>query len=106
MPIHTTRRNLAGTLFSYGEDQLAITLTGISPAQMDEIADKADGHSSGTGLLATALALAAVEVLEGKPRPLARSRRRLAEASRADGLVFVAWPKNFWGTIMERIAGD
>ncbi len=106
MPIHTTRRNLAGTLYAYGESELAVKLAFITPDQMDQIANKADDHAFAGLMLATALGLAAVEVLEGAPRPLARTRRRLADASRANHLVFAAWPNDFWGTRMEQLAGD
>jgi len=73
---------------------------------MDEIANKADDHAFAGLMIDTALALGAVEVLEGAPRLLARKRRRLADASQANNLVFAAWPNDFWGTIMERTAGD
>lgn len=61
--------------------------------------------SSKTPLFAKALALAAVEVLEGEPRPLARARRRFAQSdgARDRSSSFRPWPESFWGTIHERI---
>ena len=102
MPLYTTRRMLAGALYTYGEFDLAAKVAGVTPDEMDAIADRADVHADEGLMFATALALAAVEVLEGEPRPLARSRRRMSDASRADLLVFPPWPDGFWGAIRER----
>lgn len=80
------RDYLEGALWAYGEDAcLEAVRTGLTPSQVYEIgvvdyrltytADPA--KSSGAGYAADkALALAAVEVLEGKARPLARKSRR------------------------------
>jgi hypothetical protein len=101
MPIYTTRRMLARALYTYGEFDLAAKFADVTPDQMDAIANRADVHADEGLMFATALALAAVEVLEGEPRPLARSRRRMSDGSRADLLVFAPWPDGFWGPIDE-----
>jgi hypothetical protein len=106
MPIHTTRQSLIDDLLAYGESAVADRISSISAEQMDRIADRADDYVTENPLIAKALALAAVEVLEGEPRPLARARRQFGQAhARTTDLssTFRAWPESFWGTIMERI---
>ena len=105
-PIHTTRQSLIDDLLEYGETALADQISAISPEQMDQIADRADAYVTDNPLIAKAIALAAVEVLEGEARPLARARRRFGQspATPTDrSIVFRPWPERFWGTIMERV---
>ena len=65
MPIHATRQTLIDDLLAYGESGLAARISSISPEQMDRIADRADLYVIDNPLIAKALALAAVAVLEG-----------------------------------------
>lgn len=86
MPVVTSRQHLADDLRSYGEDELAARVPQLSDADMNRIGDLADRYlfadeyatpSGGSMLIAKALALAAIEVMEGAPRELRRKRRRL-----------------------------
>jgi len=114
MPTHITRQGLIDTLLAYGESAVAARIPSISPDEMDRIADRADDYGATNPLIAKALALAAVEVVEGRPRPLARARRKFGQARLADAdagsdpsarrsPTFRRWPENFWGTTMERV---
>ena len=79
MPIQTDRETLALDLRTYGEDELAARVASMSDEDLRRVFDRADDYlyQDESGLIARALAGAAVEVLEGRPRPLSRSRRRL-----------------------------
>ena len=82
--LFTPRADLAEDLWRYGEDDLwkrALTASNrrmkrISDASMRHLLEGPQVASGGSMLISKALALAAVEVFEGKPRPLARERRR------------------------------
>lgn len=73
--LYTPRKKLVGELKSYGEDQVARKIRGMSNDDYDRLQQVAFVHSLTSMLLAKALCLAAVEVVEGKPRPLKRKRR-------------------------------
>ena len=79
MAIRTSRELLAVDLRSYGEDSLAAEIAKLPQERLEAIFERADDYLSSvqSTLLAKALALAAVEVLEGEPRELRRKRRRL-----------------------------
>ena len=79
MPVHTDRQTLSRDLRSYGEDELAARVDALDQETLERIFDRADHYlevNSG-GLLALAVSQAAVEVMEGAPRPLKRRRRKL-----------------------------
>jgi hypothetical protein len=88
MPSEDERRAIADDLWRYGEDDLARQVVHLTNHELDRIGEIAGKHSatsdvpSGAGmLLSKAMALAAVEVLEGKARPLARKHRRPLDQS-------------------------
>ena len=106
MPVYTTRQNLIDTLLAYGEPALADRIPSISPEEMDGIADRADHYAFQGMLFAKAVSLATVDVLEGRSRPLARTRRKFdrSKPPASDGSGgFRQWPEKFWGTIKERV---
>ena len=82
--VWTERSSLAIDLWRYGEDDLWKRVLTLPDKSMKRIGERADqrlvyGPTTRTGdsmLISKALALAAVEVLEGNPRPLKRERRR------------------------------
>jgi hypothetical protein len=78
--INTSPEQLAVDLRTYGEEALAQRVPRLTEAELSRIGElafvRATDPRSG-GLLAKALALAAVEVMEGEPRPLTWSRRKL-----------------------------
>lgn len=63
-------------LKDYGEDDVAAKIPGLSESDLTRIGEIAFDHSLTGMLLAKAIALAAVEVVEGHPRELKRKRRR------------------------------
>ena len=75
---------MAIDLWRYGEDDLWKRVLTLPDRTMKQIGERADQHliygpttrAGDSMLISKALALAAVEVLEGKPRPLKRVRRR------------------------------
>ena len=86
--ILTSRASLAEALWSYGEDDLYKRIAQLTDSEMHVIGTRADEivqqtpsrRTDGSSLyLAQGLALAAVEFLEGKARPLALSRRRASK---------------------------
>jgi hypothetical protein len=79
VPVRTDRASLAVDLRSYGEDELAARVDGMSDEDLVRVFERADHYLAldESGLIAKGLALAAVEVLEGAARPLRRKRRRL-----------------------------
>jgi hypothetical protein len=88
MPADDERRAIADDLWRYGEDHLARRAINLVDHELERTAEIAGKHAatsdvaSGAGmLLSKAVAHAAVEVLEGKPRPLARRRCRPPERS-------------------------
>jgi hypothetical protein len=83
--VWTERSSLAVELWRYGEDELWKRVLTLPDRTMKQIGDRADYHlthgpttraSGESMLIARALSLAAVEVLEGQSRPLKRTRRR------------------------------
>lgn len=61
---------------TYGEDVVAGCIPGLPQAQYDRIEELALDYACQGMYLAKALSLAAVEVVEGSPRPLMRNRRK------------------------------
>lgn len=83
MPTEDERRAIADDLWRYGEDDGALKVVNLTDHELDRIGEIAGKHAatsdvpSGAGMLfSKAIALATVEVIEGKPRLLARKRRR------------------------------
>ena len=77
--ISVSRELLQVDLRTYGEEELALRVPALTDAEMRKIGEAA-GRNATTGgvrLIDKALALAAVEFLEGTSRPLKRNRRRL-----------------------------
>lgn len=82
--IRTSREAIAAGLRSYGETELAATVARLPDVQMEQIGARAFVIATGIGrggptgmLLAKALSLAAIEIIEGQPRALHRQRRDL-----------------------------
>jgi hypothetical protein len=73
--IYTPKENLVQDLEQYGEDAVAAQVKDLSQIDYDRLGDIAFEHACTGMLIAKALALAAVEVIEGKPRELKRKRR-------------------------------
>ena len=76
--VSVDRWTLAGELWSFGEDELYLAALELSDEEMVRVWKlagrlymKGDARSAGE-----AAALAAVSILEGRKRPLARQRRR------------------------------
>jgi len=78
--LRTPRKSLIADLKTYGEDAVAKKIRGLSKREYDRLADIAFHHSLTGMLLSKALALAAVEVVEGAPRELKRKRRAFSNA--------------------------
>jgi hypothetical protein len=83
MPCEDERRAIADDLWRYGEDDLARRAFDLTDHELERMGEIAGTHStasdvaSGAGMLfSKAIALAAVEVMEGMARPLGRTRRR------------------------------
>jgi hypothetical protein len=82
--VWTERTSLAKELWRYGEDDLWKRVLVVPTRTMEAIGERAQRHvfhgevrpSGDSMLIAKALSLAAVEVLEGAERPLRRERRR------------------------------
>ena len=82
--VWTERTTLAKELWRYGEDELWKRVLTVPKRTMNAIGERASEHllrgeptaAGNSMLIAKALALAAVEVLEGAPRPLQRTTRR------------------------------
>lgn len=79
MPVSVKRELLEANLRTYGEDELAARISTLSEAEMQRIAEVADRHlyTPERPIIDKAVAMAAVEVLEGVSRALKRTRRRL-----------------------------
>ena len=80
--ITTSRENVATQLVAYGEDSVAARFASASDEEFVRIQERAfryaiqpDTPSGRAMFLDKALALAAIEVLEGAPRALRRSKR-------------------------------
>ncbi len=72
-----SREHLSINLRTYGEDQCAESVLALSDEQMDQIGLAAVKYAVTGMLLAKATSLAALEVIEGRPRDLKRKNRRL-----------------------------
>jgi hypothetical protein len=86
--IRTSREALGNDLRAFGETELAARSADLTDAEMrqigiraSEIATTRDRERTVGILLAKALAMAAVEVIEGQPRDLRRRRRDLRAKS-------------------------
>ncbi len=86
MPVSTTRELLIIDLRTYGEDAVARAITDADADLLQQIFDRADLYlysdeyakpSGASPFLAEALSRAAVEIVEGAPRPLRWKRRKL-----------------------------
>jgi hypothetical protein len=84
MGLRARRSTIALDLWQYGEESAAESVFRLSIQDFQRVCDRAyelasdipEGASHGM-MLAKACALAAVEVLDGASRPLARGRRRV-----------------------------
>jgi hypothetical protein len=76
--IWTSRASVVKDLLDYGESEVALEIGGLSEERWREIGTRAFDLALVHGLLAKALALAAVEIVEGRPRELRRQRRRFS----------------------------
>jgi hypothetical protein len=86
VPVVTSRELLTVHLRTYGEDAVATAALDADDAQLKAIFDRADHYlysdefakpSGASPFIAEALSRAAVEVIEGTPRPLRWKRRKL-----------------------------
>jgi hypothetical protein len=77
--VNSTREGLAHILWEYDEEYLATKIAHLTDADMQRIGEVAFVYAcrTETTMIIKALALAAVEVLEGQPRDLRRKRRRV-----------------------------
>ncbi|GAB3651856.1 hypothetical protein GCM10027589_08950 [Actinocorallia lasiicapitis] len=77
--INTNRERIRLDLLSYGEDRLAVLAADLTDGDLHRIGERATEltFSTAQGRIYLALALAAVEVMEGDARPLKFSRRRI-----------------------------
>jgi hypothetical protein len=75
----TTRRDLAANLAAYGEHKASPRIASMSEAQFRRVCEIGFQHALSGSTLVRASCLAAIEVLEGRPRPLARRRRVWAD---------------------------
>jgi hypothetical protein len=89
--VSSKRTLLQFSLRSYGEEELALRVPGLSDAELSKIQEIARRHQTILGvplkpkgpsdrltrMLSKAKSMAAVEVIEGASRPLKRNRRRL-----------------------------
>jgi len=73
--LYSPRDNVVQDLVEYGEDEAAGQVMNLSKEDYDRLGQIAFEHACTGMLLAKALALAAVEIIEGKPRELKRKRR-------------------------------
>jgi hypothetical protein len=89
--VSVERQTLAEDLWEYGEDELAhhaLTLSDPDLGRVGVLAGRillSDEYATPSGaspMLSKACALAAVEVVEGRRRPLARRRRRIRDPDR------------------------
>jgi hypothetical protein len=83
--VSVERKDLAQDLWAYGEDDLAVRALELNDLEIGRVGviagrllmdDEYATPSGSSMLLAKACAMAAVEVMEGKRRPLKRERRR------------------------------
>lgn len=86
VPVSTTREWLVVHLQTYGEEEVAAAVVQATEETLERIFDRADHYlyadqfakaSGASPFLAEALSRAAVEVMEGEPRPLRWKRRKL-----------------------------
>ena len=83
MPVTCSREHLERQLLAYGEDSVAKQFIGLAEDRVQQIHERAmyyacqpDTPAGVPMLLDKALAMAAVEVIEGASRALHRKRRR------------------------------
>ena len=76
--IVASRRQVIEDLLDYGESEVALEVDVLSEEKWSQLRRLAFDLALRHRLISKALALAAVEVVEGKPRPLRRTRRRFA----------------------------
>jgi hypothetical protein len=74
-----SRRDLAANLVAFGEHEASARVFGMSPEQLNRVYAIGFQRALAGSSLAEASSLAAIEVLEGAPRPLARKRRVWAD---------------------------
>jgi hypothetical protein len=73
--LHAPLDWVATNLRAYGEEAVASAVVRLSPSQIEQFERSAGSHAA-TGMpYARAVALAAVEIVEGAPRALKRKRR-------------------------------
>ena len=86
MPVTASPDLLAIDLRTYGENEAAERVLAMSPDQLERVYEQADHYlyskqyatpSGASPLIAWALAMAAVEVVESRPRQLRWKRRKL-----------------------------
>jgi len=91
MFVSVERQTLAEDLWEYGEDDLAHQAILLSDLNLGRVgvltgrillSEEEATPSGASPMLSKACALAAVEVIEGRRRPLARRRRRVREPER------------------------
>ena len=69
---------IATHLAAYGENDTALKIQALMPHQLEMISEIAFVYACNGMKLAESLSLAAVQVCEGKPRPLKRKRRDMS----------------------------
>jgi hypothetical protein len=74
----STRKDLAVDLRSFGEDAVASEVLALSDAQFHDLYEIAGAKYLKEGGIVRSLCLAAVELVEGRQRPLTRKRRKRA----------------------------
>jgi hypothetical protein len=72
------RKLLAGELRRYGEDSVASAIEAAADRAVLSVAPRGIQIAFSGGSIPRSLCLAAVEVIEGKSRPFARTRRKRA----------------------------
>ena len=69
---------IATHLTAYGENDAALRIQTLDAHEVEMISEIAFVHACNGMKLAESLSLAAVEVCEGKPRPVKRKRRNMS----------------------------
>ncbi|MFH0928451.1 MAG: hypothetical protein V1821_03180 [bacterium] len=85
MSINSSRKDLVRDLLSYEEKETADWVKIASRSDLLRIIDRSGYHARRVNFLSKALALAAVEIREGKPRELSKKRRNLVLAEKTLG---------------------
>ncbi len=76
--LETNRKAIAAELRAFGEDAIASQIESATLEKIAEITKRGSAISLAGERIDRACCLAAVELVEGKPRPLARKRRKNA----------------------------